>query len=803
MVKLLPSWIKHVSALGALALSGVVWGLAGLYLYLSPNLPDPASLKEVQLVTPMKVLSRDGALIAQFGEQKRTPLTFEQIPERFIQALLAAEDDNFFNHKGIDFMGLARAMSELVITGEKVSGGSTLTMQVARNYFLTLDRTFIRKFNEILLAIEIERKLTKQEIFELYFNRVFLGHRAYGFEAASEVYYGKSITELSLADWALLAGVPKAPSRDNPVSDPDAARERRNWILGRMAKLGYISTEEAARAREQKVEAKLHGGQVELRADYIAEMARTEMLERFGNAAYTDGFVVYTTIDSHLQRTARQALINGLKEYDSRHGYRGAEAKLSGDPTLSRDSWIKALKETPIVAEMQPAAVVETQPRSITAMLSSGDLIRIEWEDGLQQANPYINENLFGRAPKKADDVVAVGDVIRVEGRPPGAYRLTQVPAAQAALVSLEAESGRIKSLVGGIGFSKSKFNRATQAKRQPGSSFKPFIYAAALNTGMTAASLVNDAPVVFQDASLEGVWRPENDGGKFYGPTRLRWALTKSRNLVSIRILQKMGVKEMLRYAGTLGFRTDEFAPDLSLALGTHAMAPMDIAKAYAILANGGYQVEPFLIERIEKADGALVYQAEPMLACDPCDNEQAALAELSMADILAGTSKVKKAPRVMDERIHFILDSMLKDVIRLGTGRKALSLNRNDIAGKTGTTNGPRDAWFSGYNPKVVTTAWVGFDDFSELGSQEFGGTAALPIWIDYMREALTGIPDQRRRIPAGIVKAAIDTKTGLLARPGQKNTLDEFFRREYAPKQYADEAEAEKTDLLLDVF
>ena len=341
-------------------------------------------------MTPMRVLSRDGALIAQFGEQKRTPLSFEQIPEPFIQALLAAEDDNFFNHKGIDFMGLARAMSELLITGEKVSGGSTLTMQVARNYFLTLDRTFIRKFNEILLAIEIERKLTKQEIFELYFNRVFLGHRAYGFEAASEVYYGKSIRELSLADWALLAGIPKAPSRDNPVSDPDAARERRNWILGRMAKLGYISSQEASRAREENVEAKLHGGQVELRADYIAEMARTEMLERFGNAAYTDGFVVYTTIDSQLQCTARQALINGLKEYDSRHGYRGAEDILAGDPIVDRENWITALKEIPLVANMQPAAIVDTQARSATAMLSSGQLITIEWENGLQQAGPVV-----------------------------------------------------------------------------------------------------------------------------------------------------------------------------------------------------------------------------------------------------------------------------------------------------------------------------------------------------------------------------------------------------------------------------
>ncbi|EGG30089.1 Multimodular transpeptidase-transglycosylase [Aequoribacter fuscus] len=778
---------------------GVVWGLAGLYLYLSPGLPAPETLKEVKLQTPMKVYSSDGQLIAQFGEQKRTPLTFDEIPEPFIQALLAAEDDNFFNHGGIDFMGLARAMSQLVVSGSIVSGGSTLTMQVARNYFLTLDQTFIRKFNEILLAIEIERALSKQEIFELYFNRVFLGHRAYGFEAASEVYYGRSIKELSLSQWALLAGIPKAPSRDNPVSDPQAAKDRRNWILGRMVKLGYITSTEAEAAKQEPVLASLHGGQVELRADYVAELVRAEMLERFGNSAYTDGYVVTTSINGNLQATARRAVINGLQEYDRRHGYRGAEAKLPGDPMINKTEWQEALNQRPSIADMQAAAVIDVNERDINAMLSSGRTVQIAWQNGLQQANPYINEDLFGRSPTKASDVVAVGDVIRIRERINGDFELTQLPAAQAALVSLEAKTGRILSLVGGIGFSKSKFNRATQAKRQPGSSFKPFIYAAALDAGMTAASLVNDAPLVFKDASLEGVWRPENDGGKFYGPTRLRWALTKSRNLVSIRILEKMGVRNMLKYASTLGFSTDEFAPDLSLALGTHAMTPIEIAKAYALLANGGFLIEPFIIERIESATGELLFEANPAQACDPCKTRE----EVSMADVLAGNIETPQAPRVMDERIHFILDSMLKDVVKLGTGRAALSLKRNDLAGKTGTTNGPRDAWFSGYNPNIVTTTWVGFDDFSELGSREFGGTAALPIWIDFMREALKGQPEIDRQIPPGIVRATIDSETGLLARSGQKNTLEEYFRAELAPKRYADEAQTGSQDLLLDVF
>jgi len=747
----------------------------------------------------MKVYSSDGQLIAQFGEQKRTPLTFDEIPNSFIQALLAAEDDNFFNHGGIDFMGLARAMSQLVVSGSIVSGGSTLTMQVARNYFLTLDQTFIRKFNEILLAIEIERALTKEEIFELYFNRVFLGHRAYGFEAASEVYYGRSIKDLSLSQWALLAGIPKAPSRDNPVSDPQAAKDRRNWILGRMVKLGYISEAEANKAKLEPVLASLHGGQVELRADYVAEMVRAEMLDRFGNRAYTDGYVVTTTVNGNLQATARGALINGLQEYDQRHGYRGAESTLQGDPVIDKIQWQEALNQRPTIADMQAAAVTRINERDIEAMLSNGQIVQITWQNGLQQANPYINEDLFGRSPREAAEIVSLGHVIRVRKKINGDYELSQLPAAQAALVSLESKTGRILSLVGGIGFSKSKFNRATQAKRQPGSSFKPFIYAAALDSGMSAATLVNDAPLVFKDASLEGVWRPENDGGKFYGPTRLRWALTKSRNLVSIRILEKMGVRNMLKYASTLGFNTDEFAPDLSLALGTHAMTPIEIARAYALLANGGFLIEPYIIERIESATGEVLFEANPAQACDPCKTD----AEVSMADVLSGNIQIPQAPRVMNERIHFILDSMLKDVVKLGTGRAALTLKRNDLAGKTGTTNGPRDAWFSGYNPNIVTTTWVGFDDFSELGSREFGGTAALPIWIDYMREALEGRPEITRRIPPGIVKATIDSETGLLARAGQKNTLEEYFRSELAPKRYADEAQTESQDLLLDVF
>ncbi|MCP5128519.1 MAG: penicillin-binding protein 1A [Pseudomonadales bacterium] len=787
--------LRALFRLSLFGLFGAVWLLAGMYLYLSPNLPDVATLRDVKLQTPMRVYTREGKLIGQFGEQKRSPLSFDEIPEQFIQALLAAEDSSFFKHSGIDVPGLMRATSELVMTGEKGSGGSTLTMQVARNYFLSLERTFMRKFNEILLAIEIERALDKKEIFELYFNRVFLGHRSYGFEAASQVYYGKSIGELDLAQYAMLAGIPKAPSRNNPISGPVAGKQRRNWILGRMRDLGYIDQAQYAAAVAEPDTASHHGEQLSFSAHYAAEMVRQEMLDRYGMAAYNDGYQVYTTINADLQQIARRALIDGLLAYDSRHGYRGPERKLPlPEPGVDPiPGWLDVLSQTAVIVELQPAVITEVGEDRVTILLADGSTDVVLWENGLHQTAPYLTENAVGRRPEKPADFLEPGNLIRVFRQEDGSWHLSQVPAAQAALVSLRPRDGAIVSVVGGMGFELSKFNRATQALRQPGSNFKPFLYSAALESGFTAASIINDAPVVIEDSSDDGIWRPENDEGKFYGPTRLRWALTKSRNLVSIRLLQQLGVKRLIEYMDRFGWKTENVPRNLSLALGTHVMSVMDVAAGYAVIANGGYRVEPYLIDRIENMDGEEVYKAKPLTVCSECeqrDSDPETSDEPSMDQILAGDgpeqAELPPAPRIMDARVNYIIDSILKDVITRGTGRRALVLERSDIAGKTGTTNGPMDAWFSGYNADLVTSTWVGFDNYTPLGRREFGGTAALPIWIDFMREALKDSPQVNRPLPPGIVSIKIDPATGMLARPGQRDAIFEYFMVENVPRR-----------------
>ncbi len=829
-------YLHIIFRLAVLGFLGGLWLLAGVYLYLSPKLPNVETLRDVKLQTPMRVFTRDGDLIGQFGEKKRNPLPYDQIPEQFVYALLAAEDGSFFSHRGIDPMGLLRAVSELVLTGEKGSGGSTLTMQVARNYFLSLDKTFIRKFNEILLSLEIEKALDKEEIFELYFNRIFLGYRAYGFEAASKVYYGKGMGELNLAQHAMLAGIPKAPSRNNPIRGPEASKQRRNWILGRMLTLDFITPAEHTAAVAEPVTAQHHDAQLSFPAHYAAEMARQQMLQRYGISAYNDGYHVYTTISSELQQVAQKAVTAGLFTYDRRHGYRGPEQQFPpSDPNAYEqpvaEKWLAALANTRSIAGVRAAIVTQVQQDKITIMLADGDYQDLVWENGIRQARPYLSENSRGNTPAVPADVLAVGDLIRATENDEGEWFLSQIPAVQAALVSLAPDNGAIISIVGGLGFEQSKFNRATQAKRQPGSNFKPFVYSAAFNAGFTAASLINDAPVVFEDSSLEGLWRPENDGGKFYGPTRLRWALTKSRNLVSIRLLQQMGVNQVIDYSKRFGFDTDKFAADLSLALGTHAVSPLELAAAYAVLANGGYKVEPFLIQRIENLAGEILYEAKPPTVCRDCDevlltrdnlatteSESTKLnlyeegsEELSMEEILAHAqrtdSELPQALRVMDADINFIIDSILQDVITRGTGTRALVLKRGDLAGKTGTTNGPVDAWFSGYNRDVVTTTWVGFDNYTPLGRREFGGTAALPIWIDFMREALRDSPDVERPLPLGIINVKIDPDTGLLAHFGQKNAISEYFRNEKVPKQGSDVkgpgAGSRTGDLVQDIF
>ena len=814
-----------------LAACGATMLLSGIYLYLLPELRSDAVFEDVQPEIPMRVYTREGALIGQFGEKKRNPLPYDEIPEQFRQALLAAEDDDFFDHVGIDIMGLARAVFELVLTGEKGSGGSTLTMQLARNYFLSQERTFTRKFKEILLSLEIERVWNKQEIFERYFNLVFLGHRAYGFEAAAQVYYGAHIDELNLSQLAMLAGLPKAPSRYNPISNPERSLIRRNWILGRMQSLGFIDEAAYQQALVEPINASHHGAKLAFDAPYAAEMARSEIIRKCGLEAYTEGYHIYTTINAELQRAANAAIDSGLEEYDQRHGYRGPELQLPPTPDADMQAlWLQQLGQTGSVGDRQGAIVTRVGQQAVEILLGDGSRAVLDWDSGLSEARAYIDENRRGPRPKTAAEILQAGDLIRVRSSGDGDWRLTQVPQAQAALVSLAADDGALLSVVGGLGFSRSKFNRVTQAARQPGSNFKPFIYAAALEQGFTAASIINDAPVVIEeDAALEKDWRPENDGGKFYGPTRLRWALTKSRNLVSIRLLRELDIEQAIDYMGRFGFDTDKLPEDLSLALGTHAITPLQVVAAYARLANGGYRagegragegsVEPYLIARVEDFDRREVFRARPFTVCRHCEEEPEVAAdpeqELSMEEILEQVARMalseeqrqedaggcfkdpiggkplppEQAERIMDARTAFIIDSILQDVITRGTGRPARALERSDIAGKTGTTNGPKDAWFSGYNADVVTTVWVGFDDPELLlGKREFGGSAALPIWIEYMKKALADRPQRPRPIPDGIVNVRIDPATGLLARPGQSNALFEYFRAENVPTRTA---------------
>lgn len=752
-----------------------------VFLYLSPNLPSVDVLRDVQLQTPLRVYTRDGELIGEFGEMRRTPLKFEEIPPLFVKALLAAEDDSFYRHHGVDYKSLTRAASQLAVSGHIQTGGSTITMQVAKNYFLTYERTFARKFNEILLAILIERELSKNEILELYLNKIFLGNRAYGVEAAAQVYYGKSLKDLSPAQWATIAALPKAPSSLNPIANPERSQARRNWILGRMRGLNYISQEQLEAALLEPLGASFHGLIQSVEAGYAAEMVRQEVLQRFGNKAYTDGYVAYSTLDATLQRAARQAVASGLVAYSQRHGYRGPERKLK--PAADAD-WQKVLRSLPDLAGLRAAAVIQLEEKSFTALLSDGQRVTVEWENGISTARKYLDENNRDAAPQRAADVVTLGDVVRLHENNNHKWDLLQLPKAQSALVSMDADNGAILGLVGGFDFLQSKFNRAIQAERQPGSSFKPFFYTAALDHGFTPASIINDAPIVFEDAGLENTWRPENDEGKFYGPTPLREALYKSRNVVSIRLLQQLGLDTAIDYVQRFGFTKSQLPRNLSLALGSLSVTPLQMATAYSVFANGGFRVEPHLLDKVLDRDGNVLFQATPASVCSDCPAlaDDNANADTTQQNAPSPTS----APRVLDQRVHFLINSLLQDVVRRGTATAAGTLGRADLAGKTGTTNGPTDVWFSGYAGGITTTAWLGFDQNTPIGRKEFGSTAALPIWMDYMRVALKNRPERNFHQPEGVVSIRIDPHTGLRAQPGQPDAAFEFFLDENQPQQ-----------------
>ena len=757
------------------------------YLVIKPDLPDVSTLKDIKLSVPLRIYTVDNKLIGEFGKKRRAPLTYEQIPEQMINAFLAAEDERFFTHPGVDYQGIMRAVWHIIKTGEKGSGGSTITMQVARNFYLSKEKTYIRKLKEIFLSLKIEQEFSKNEIIELYLNRIFLGNRAYGIGAAAQVYYGRPVELLTLEQIAMIAGLPKAPSANNPISNPVRAKRRRGYVLSRMLKLNYITQEEFDYANQQQVSAKLHGQATEVESPYIAEMVRNKSISMFGEKAYTDGFKVYTTINSHLQDKAQKALRNALINYDMRHGYKGPETNIESTSEISEEELSSIIADYGSVAGLVPAIVTGINELEASIALADGtkNVIKI---DELKWARKFISDNAKGPKVKKASDVLNVGDLIRVRKKTvieddieSEVYLLSQVPEVSGAFVAMNPSNGAIISLVGGFDYYTSKFNRVTQAKRQPGSGLKPFIYSAALANDYTTASLINDAPVVFEDSALENTWRPENYSGHFYGPTRLRDALTFSRNLVSIRLLRSIGTGTGIKHLQKFGFSKDQLPHDLSLALGSANVTPLQMVSGYSVIANGGYKVEPYFIDRIEDSKGNIVFSSSPLTVCKTCIAQNKDTA--SNTNLAALATNI--APRVIDERNIYLLTSMMRDVVQRGTARRAKSLGRTDLAGKTGTTNDQRDAWFNGFNQDVVATAWVGFDKIRSLGNRETGGKAALPIWIDFMREALKDKPQKPLKQPAGIVTVRIDKKSGQQTTASNPNAIFEIFRTENVPQ------------------
>jgi penicillin-binding protein 1A len=758
-------WRKGLWALFSLFFLLIV-AASFLYLYLESQLPNVDSLKTVHLQVPLRVYTQDGLLIQEYGEKRRIPLNYEDIPPLLIHAVLATEDQRFFEHSGVDIVGLGRATVRMIQTGTKSQGGSTITMQVARNFFLSRKKTFLRKFNEILLAIKIDRELSKEKILELYLNKIYLGNRAYGVGAAAEVYYGKPLKELNLAEWAMIAGLPQAPSTQNPIANPLAAKKRRDHVLERLLEEKFITEKQYQEAINQPITAKYHGTNIEVPASYVAEMIRQSLFDHFGPKAYTKGYKVYTTVKGPLQLTANKVVANSLIAYDRRHGYRGPVAKISGVNSRSGDDLHKLLAQYPVVDGLEPAVVLAVGDKEALAATRFGRNFTISWE-GLSWARPALKNGWMGKSPTKAHQIIAVGDVVYVRNQD-NKWQLSQIPQIEGALVALNPNNGALEALVGGFDFQKSKFNRATQSERQPGSSFKPFIYAAALNKGYTLSTLVNDAPIVVDDPSQANLWRPHNVNLTFNGPTRLKDALVHSRNLVSIRVLDDIGFDYAIDFISRFGFRKDKLPHALSLALGSLSISPMELTAAYAVFANGGFKIEPYLIDHITDNDGNILLQAKPSIACDNCEADKADPATL--------------APRVIPADIAFLMTSALKDVIQHGTAHAARVLNRSDLAGKTGTTNDQVDAWFAGFNSDLVVTTWIGYDNPQSL--HEYAANLALPMWIDFMKTALVNMPEKEMKQPENVIAMRIDPNSGLLARNNQPNAIMEYFRDKEVP-------------------
>jgi penicillin-binding protein 1A len=766
------------------------------FVYLSTSLPTPQAMRSVEFQVPLRIYTRSGGLIAQIGEQRRIPATYDQIPDVVKKAFLAAEDDRFFEHHGIDYIGVVRAVLVDAISGHKTQGASTITMQAARNMFLTLDKTYRRKLQETFVTYEMEHEFSKQEIFGLYMNVIFFGQRAYGVAAAAETFFGKPLDELTVAEAATIAGLPKAPSTYNPIVNPQLATGRRSYVLRRMLDLGYIDAATAERANKEPMEARAHAPLFDVEAPYIAEMARLQVRQQFGVAAESAGYKVYTTIDGRLQAAANRAVRIGLIEYDRRHGYRGPVGHVDVKPEGRPDQLDGLVDEYSTVGDLSPAVVMSVAEKAVRVYVKGHGFAQIDW-DGISWARKATSGEALTPPPKTAGDVVARGDIVYVVANNSGVAQLGQVPEAQSALVALDPNDGGIAALVGGFDYFTNKYNRVIQARRLPGSGFKPFMYSGALENGFTPASVLLDAPIVMEGDGIEASWRPENSAGEFSGPMRLREALVKSRNLVSIRLLRELGIPYVTDYVTRFGFDKRSLPQNLTLALGTVQATPLEIATGYAVFANGGFRVMPYYVDRIENAAGQIVWRAKPKVACEGCErpvdlgdlvltgNTQE---NLQNADTLRGgrgpLPADQLAERVISPQNDYLMTDMMADVIKRGTGVRARALGRSDIAGKTGTTNEAKDTWFNGFTPNLVATVWVGYDQERPLGEREEGARTALPIWINFMREALKGVPDKRRPMPEGLVTLRVSAQTGALVSAENSDGVMEMFMADHLP-------------------
>lgn len=798
----------------------------GFYLYVKPELPDVATLKDVQLQTPMQVFSADGKLISQFGEKRRIPVTLDQIPKEMTEAFIATEDSRFYEHPGIDPIGIVRAAFVVAVSGHAKQGASTITQQLARNFFLSNEKKIMRKIKEIFIAIHIEQLLTKDEILELYLNKIYLGYRSYGVGAAAQVYFGKDLDQLTLSEIAVIAGLPKAPSTMNPIYSLKRSTERRNVVLLRMLDEKYITQAQYEEAKSQPIVARYHGAEIELNAPYIAEMARAWAVEKFGDGVYESGMRIYTTVDSKLQEAAQKAALENLLNYDMRHGYRGAVSVLwkGKESPWDAEKIAKHLNNQPTYGELVPAAVTKVGKQSAEILVKGDGAAAIEW-DGMKWARRFITDKRQGPAPKSASEILDAGQQIwvrKVEDK----WQLSQVPDANTALVAMNPETGAVEALVGGFNFIHSKFNRATQSLRQVGSSIKPFIYSAALDQGMTLATLVNDAPINRWDQSQGTAWRPKNSPPTYNGPTRLRIGLAQSKNVMAVRVMRSVGLDKTIDYLTRFGFKREDLPRAEALALGAGSLTPIEMAQGFSVFANGGFFFKPYYISKAEDPFGKVEYQHKMQLACDSnCPDMPAAdskAAEFNEVNLLDKDAEQlpEHAPRVITAQNAFLVREMLESNIWgggswrdgtgwNGTGWRAQKLERRDIGGKTGTTNDSKDTWYNGFGPGIVTTVWVGFDNHNrELGrtstnknlgkeqisGAESGAKTAEPAWIDFMKVALDGKPVEAKKLPPDIVKVRIDRDTGLLTRKTDGSSMFEYFVDGTEPTEYAQPAASE---------